>query len=91
MDYFAYGVGNLIGPQRFIEEQAPKYVGAVIAMILCYCLSMILGIAYSGVCYWENKKRDREMAASGEAWVDEHSMDFLDLTDKENKSFRYLT
>ncbi|KAJ9219078.1 hypothetical protein DTO169C6_8588 [Paecilomyces variotii] len=39
MDYVAYAVGNIIGPQTFLEDQAPKYIGATVAMLLCYATS----------------------------------------------------
>lgn len=86
MDYIAYAVGNAIGPQTFISDQAPKYTGAVIAMLLCYCISMALAITYGLVCRWENAQREK---AAGDSEIDEHAADFLDLTDKENPSFRY--
>lgn len=88
MDYVAYAVGNIIGPQTFIADQAPKYTGAVIAMLLCYAVCIVLAIMYGLVCRWENQQRDK---AAIESEVDEHAADFLDLTDKQNASFRYTT
>ena len=88
MDYVAYAVGNIIGPQTFIADQAPKYTGAVISMLLCYAVCIVLAIAYGVVCRWENQQRDK---AAIENEVDEHAADFLDLTDKQNASFRYTT
>lgn len=89
MDYFAYAVGNIIGPQTFKSDQAPKYTGAIIAMTTCYALCMLLGLWYGFACYLENKKRDEKLRMSGNEWGADHDMDFMDLTDKENKSFRY--
>ncbi|KAL1961581.1 hypothetical protein VTN77DRAFT_1433 [Rasamsonia byssochlamydoides] len=91
MDYFAYAIGNIIGPQTFVANQAPKYTGATVAILLCYCLCIILAILYGLVCKWENVQRDKERGAAGIEAVDEHAADFLDLTDKQNRSFRYLT
>lgn len=89
MDYVAYAVGNIIGPQTFISDQAPKYTGAVIAMLLCYAVSIVLALAYGMACKWENKQRDK--SRSVESDFNEHAADFLDLTDKQNSSFRYTT
>ncbi|KAI5919037.1 putative allantoate permease [Camillea tinctor] len=88
MDYVAYAIGNIIGPQTFIDEQAPSYTGAIIAMLLCYCVSIVLAMSYGLACHWENMQRDR---AAAENETDEHEADFLDLTDKEVASFRYTT
>lgn len=74
-----------------MEKQAPKYTGAIVAMLLCYCLCILLAIFYGLVCKWENVQRDKLRDAIGIESVDEHEADFLDLTDKQNKSFRYLT
>jgi MFS transporter, ACS family, allantoate permease len=86
LNYIAYAVGNFIGPQTFVSDQAPKYTEAVIATLLCYFISMVLAISYGLVCRWENAQRDKAMAGSE---IDEHAADFLDLTDKDNASFRY--
>ncbi|OKL62198.1 hypothetical protein UA08_02321 [Talaromyces atroroseus] len=92
MDYVAYAVGNIVGPQTFISDQAPKYTGAVIAMLLCYCVCIVLAGIYGLVCKWENAQRDKAQDASQlEMAEDEHVDDFLDLTDKQNHSFRYIT
>lgn len=37
----------------------------------------------------ENKKRDREKEELGDSYVVEKNQEFLDLTDRENKEFRY--
>lgn len=89
MDYVAYAVGNIIGPQTFVSDQAPKYTGAVIAMLFCYAVSIVVAIAYGMACRWENAQRDKDRSVEG--GFDDHSADFLDLTDKQNKSFRYTT
>ena len=87
-DYVAYAVGNIIGPQTFVADQAPKYTGAVVAMLLCYAVCILLALAYGAACRWENAQRDKEAA---ERDVDDHAADFLDLTDQQNTTFRYTT
>jgi len=88
MDYIAYAVGNIIGPQTFLADQAPEYTGAIIAMLLCYAACIVLAIAYGLACRFENAQRAKRIVGED---VDEHDADFMDLTDKQNKSFRYTT
>ncbi|KAJ9260555.1 hypothetical protein DTO212C5_8484 [Paecilomyces variotii] len=91
MDYVAYAVGNIIGPQTFLEDQAPKYIGATVAMLLCYAICIVLALAYGIVCRMQNAKREKACASISEDAIDEHSADFLDFTDKQNVTFRYTT
>lgn len=34
--------GNLVGPQSFKAEQAPKYTSGVAAMLSCYAVALVL-------------------------------------------------
>lgn len=80
-----YCVGNLIGPQTFIDKQAPEYTGAKISIVVNGCVSLVVLILiwYS---YWvDNKKRDNNFDKAENV---EH-LEFADLTDKENPAFRY--
>ncbi|KAL3479623.1 allantoate permease [Aspergillus californicus] len=82
--YVAWAVGNIIGPQTFRESQAPAYTGGTVAMIVCYVVAIGLIAVYGLLCLRENRKRENVDAAVGD-------QDWLDLTDKENKGFRYTT
>ncbi|GAD95410.1 allantoate permease, putative [Paecilomyces variotii No. 5] len=91
MDYVAYAVGNIIGPQTFLEDQAPKYIGATVAMLLCYAMCIVLALAYGVACRLQNVQKEKVHSFMSDDAIDEHSADFLDLTDKENVTFRYTT
>lgn len=80
-----------IGPQTFLEEQGPKYIGATVAMLLCYAMCIVLAIAYGIACRVQNAQREKERSTMSEDAINENSVDFLDLTDKENVTFRYIT
>ncbi|KAH7310820.1 hypothetical protein B0I35DRAFT_482101 [Stachybotrys elegans] len=83
--FISWATGNIIGPQTFRAEQAPVYTWGTIAMIVCYVIAMICVLLYGLVCTWDNLKRAE--AFNGEAG----EQDWLDKTDKENKSFHYTT
>ncbi len=84
--YIAWTTGNIIGPQTFRQNQAPEYTGGTIAMIVCYIVAMICISLYWVLCTMENRRRAgaRETEVAAEK-------DWLDLTDIENKGFKYTT
>lgn len=86
----AYGAGNIIGPQTFISNQAPQYVGGQIGMVVGYSVSLVLAITLYASYYYDNKRRDKLVAEGKiEAVKDKSNIAFADLTDKENPYFRY--
>lgn len=87
--YIGYAVGNLIGPQTFRANQAPAYTGGVIAMIVCYCVCIVLVCLYWALCAWKNKS----VAPAGERRMSAAEVmdDLMDQTDFEQEGFRYTT
>ncbi|RCK65777.1 Allantoate permease [Candida viswanathii] len=86
MYLIAYCVGNLVGPQTFIDSQAPSYSGAKLAIVICGSISLGAMVAIYISYLWENKKRD-SMPPVDMSHIE--NFEFADLTDKENPSFRY--
>ncbi|KAJ4386139.1 hypothetical protein N0V93_009032 [Gnomoniopsis smithogilvyi] len=82
-----YAAGNLIGPQTFISNQAPKYTGGVVAMLVCYCISILILLIYFVVVSMDNKKRDRKYGKPED--VCNVVEGFTDVTDKNQENFRY--
>lgn len=83
-----YCVGNLIGPQTFMDKQAPEYNGAKIAMVVSGCAATVIMIVIWIIMAAENKRRDARAADYLEfEHIENH--EFADLTDMENPLFRY--
>ncbi|PVI00238.1 putative allantoate permease [Periconia macrospinosa] len=82
--FIAWAIGNIIGPQTFRQSQAPVYTGGTIAMIVCYVVAISLILAYGYLCRRDNVRRADEVAAVGDD-------DWLDMTDREIKGFKYTT
>lgn len=82
-----YCVGNLVGPQTFIDTQAPAYTGAKISIVVNGFASLVVLIIIWFVYALDNKKREK--LATNEEFENIHNHEFADLTDKENPSFRY--
>ncbi|KAL1977290.1 hypothetical protein VTN31DRAFT_149 [Thermomyces dupontii] len=83
----SYCVGNLIGPHTFRPKDAPRYVPAVIVIVVCFgvCLADL-----ALIWWWyrrENRRKARIRAQPG--YVKLENQEFLDLTDRENHEFEY--
>jgi ACS family allantoate permease-like MFS transporter len=94
LNLIAYCVGNAVGPNVFKPKDAPGYRPAKIVMVLSFfvCFCTFLLIRFLNVR--ENASRDKlaaSAATSGEKglFADNRDAAELDLTDRENLSFRY--
>lgn len=81
-----YCVGNLIGPQTFIDKQAPAYSGAKVGMIVGAVVSLVTIIVIWIELIFANRKKEAHRAEYEEYGHTE----FADLTDRENPLFRYI-
>ena len=91
-----YALGNLIGPQFFLDSQAPKYQTGIKAMLAACVIMFAMIILYASLCYYENKKRDNQHVPEDEVAGNVltkieigEKVDREDLTDHMNKHFRY--
>ena len=86
----AFCIGNLIGPQMFQASDAPNYNPAKIGLIVTMSAGVVLVLLLRWVMVQENKKRDKNVEASGEFYEEVSNVEFADLTDIENRKFRYV-
>ncbi|GAB7330562.1 hypothetical protein MBLNU13_g02149t1 [Cladosporium sp. NU13] len=90
--FTGYCVGNIIGPKTFKESD--NYHSAYIAMLVGYTVKLLSVVVLYVYMWGVNKKRDREAANSGLSKEDleragiESGMQ--DMTELENKAFRYV-
>ncbi|EDO17631.1 hypothetical protein Kpol_1004p3 [Vanderwaltozyma polyspora DSM 70294] len=80
-----YNVCTIVAPQMFRESSAPRYIPAKIALLVtqCVCIPLQLYIGY--LSKKENEKRDKEQEGK-----EPERYEFLDLTDIQNRNFRYM-
>ncbi|KAJ5261336.1 MFS allantoate transporter [Penicillium angulare] len=87
MYLIGYCAGNIIGPQTFRPQDAPRYVSAEITIIVCWgiCLFIMLFI-----WWWYNKENRRKEGIRSEPnYTRLENQEWLDLTDRENHDFIY--
>ncbi|QKX64479.1 uncharacterized protein TRUGW13939_11653 [Talaromyces rugulosus] len=96
--YIGYAVGNLIGPQTFRANQAPEYTTGFAAMLVCYCLCIGLMVLYWALAAVLNTRRET-LSTTTTAAANYYSSDgdslaespFADMTDYEQREFKYTT
>lgn len=89
VNFVAYSVSNLVGPQTFLSSEAPHYTTGYNCILSFSAVSMACVITYGIGCNLENARRDR-LYGPGEENVDPE-LDALDLTDRQKeKFFRYV-
>ncbi|KAJ6438791.1 ethylene receptor [Purpureocillium lavendulum] len=86
MMYIAYCVGQVVGPQPFLANEAPVYETAFRAAFVCFALCITFSLALRLYLVRENKSRDR--LAREQSATHETNDEFLDLTDKQQKMKR---
>ncbi|OTA62026.1 MFS general substrate transporter [Hypoxylon sp. EC38] len=93
--FVGYCIGNIIGPQTFIDSEAPFYTSAYIAILISYCVKTIMVIVLYLYMWAVNKKRDREATTCGSRLSAEQEKEAIeqgmqDVTELDNKGFRYV-
>ncbi|KAK8028599.1 hypothetical protein PG991_005655 [Apiospora marii] len=91
--FVGYCVGNIIGPQTFIEKEAPLYTSAYIAVLTGYSIKTIMVAVLYFYMWTINKKRDREAMEAGQLPEEQEKqaveLGMQDATELDNKGFRY--
>ncbi|WVR09285.1 hypothetical protein IAU60_006350 [Kwoniella sp. DSM 27419] len=88
MIFISYAVGNIIGPHFFISTEVPAYRSGMLTCMICFALTIPMGLSLRLYYVRENRRRDKLAEEQG---VDaaEAQGDFSDRTDVENLTFRY--
>ncbi|KAJ9119805.1 hypothetical protein QFC24_005518 [Naganishia onofrii] len=100
-----YCLGNLLAPLMWLDKYKPRNFVPWVIIIISYSICVVMLLAIRWRLAYENKQRDILQAESGTdeddyGYIDEvledgttvtHKVDkaFMDLTDKQNLSFRY--
>ncbi|GME26889.1 putative mfs allantoate transporter protein [Neofusicoccum parvum] len=91
LQILAYAAGNWIGPQTFRSNDAPDYYYGKLMVAIMYGLAALTLLAIRFVNVVENRRRDKAAAEqSGDAAEVDEGNEFADLTDFQQKSFRYI-
>jgi hypothetical protein len=81
----SFCVGNIIGPETFQDKDGPHYIPAKITIVVTLSFAIVLTVILDLLYLRENRKRSTE-----EVQDLPHNHEFMDLTDKQNRTFKYL-
>lgn len=96
MFFIGYCAGCIGAPQLWTHK--PRYFSGVVTGIVTWCLLFVAIVGYRFICGRDNAQREAEKAggseqgrssAHGEVLLDETGAPTSDLTDKEDRAFRY--
>ena len=89
----SFCLGNVIGPLTFQGKDAPAFIPAKIALMATMAFAIVMVLALRTLLAWENARRDHGamtgLVAEGKKGEESEYRELLDLTDRENGSFRY--
>ncbi|CAG9976889.1 unnamed protein product [Clonostachys byssicola] len=91
MFFLGYCIGNILGPQVFRANDAPKYHRGYIGLLACLITGAVTISLYGLLCKLENMKRDKLQGGGPVPQTEEELREeaFSDKTDKEKPNFRY--
>ncbi|KAG5927388.1 hypothetical protein E4U42_002299 [Claviceps africana] len=81
--FIAYSLGNIMGPFIFNAKWGPDFEQSFLVLMFCFTSCFVLALGLRSMLVRENRRREREFGPPDTL----HGMQ--DLTDRENKSFRY--
>lgn len=96
-NYLGYCGGAITGTQTFRANQAPRYTGGFISMLVGYCACMLLSGTYWLVCVVLNRRKKaalQTLSGDSEAVFEVSGVEeeeVADLTDKQQAHFFYTT
>lgn len=89
--FVSFGCGNIIGPFLFLPAEKPRYLTAIKTLAGMYggCILMVSCLYIT--MKMENRKRDKLDRRDGVMLLEGEGTEegFADMTDKENRAFRY--
>ncbi|KAJ7182302.1 major facilitator superfamily domain-containing protein [Mycena crocata] len=88
----ASAIGSIVGPQLFKPQDAPQFIPAKIALLSSQLISAFLAITLLLYYRWQNGRKDTALARKKESgdYKEVSHIAWLNLTDKENETFRYI-
>ncbi|KAK6523217.1 hypothetical protein TWF694_006109 [Orbilia ellipsospora] len=88
----SFSIGNIVGPQTFQAKDAPGYFPAKVTVLVTQAAAAIVALLLRGYYDYQNRYRDqieRENASEDKSDTLSH-VEWMNLTDRENITFRYV-
>lgn len=59
--FTSYCVGNIVGPFAFKSSEAPQYPSGIIAIMVAYCVEILVLLLFSRYLSWCNEVKGRDL------------------------------
>lgn len=89
----SFSVGNIIGPQTFQAKDAPQYIPAKIIVLATQAGGALFAVILFLYYLWANRRKEAGGLGGGDGAViveDDEDGKWENLTDRQNKLFRYV-
>ncbi|PVH81828.1 MFS general substrate transporter [Cadophora sp. DSE1049] len=92
MVFVAYCVGRIVGPHFFLDSESPRYQTGMRTILSVFSIAAAMAVILRIYLMRENARRDRSMEHASDARINglNETEDDLDITDREDLTFRYL-
>ncbi|KAH7356395.1 major facilitator superfamily domain-containing protein [Rhexocercosporidium sp. MPI-PUGE-AT-0058] len=92
MVFVAYCVGRIAGPHFFLDSESPRYQTGMRTIVSVFSIAAAIAIILRIHLMMENARRDKmsEVSPVMTSRGSDAAEDDLDITDREDMSFRYL-
>ncbi|KAI9642556.1 hypothetical protein NHQ30_009361 [Ciborinia camelliae] len=88
--FIGFCAGNVVGPQTFINREAPGYRTAYLSMLIAYSLKLAMAIVLYVYMFMSNRRRDMEQGLVRPTEKEVIELGMRDVTEIDNKGFRYV-
>jgi len=88
--FLGVAVGNIVGPFLFIPSEAPRYPTGIISCMVSRILELVVIIILGVMFVTANRRRDRKFAEGNPEYDPKLATGLEDISDLEDKAFRYL-
>ena len=85
--FISYSLGNILSPQAFLQDEAPRYQTGVAVTLASFCANIVLFSSLYVIYTVSNRRREEDNPPMGEE--EKTRLAFSDLTDLENRRMRY--
>lgn len=89
MFYIFYAVAAIAGPQHWTANESLRFEKGITTDFVCLGSLMVVFAAFGMYVQWESRRRDREQEGNVGEGVEGEGIMEMDMTDKEEKAFRY--
>lgn len=84
-----FALANIFSPMTYRAQDAPHYFPAKLSMLVTQIASILLAFLTAIIYFYRNQRREKEREHREDGAIDEINEAWADMTDFENRCFKY--